>query len=100
LTVSPTTGAHGSTVAVTLTGAGFSGSSLVSITLNGTLLLSGTLAYACSSGTLSGSTITTTAAGGFTCTLTLAKAAGAAIYTFTASDFTSGQVASAQFSRT
>ncbi len=100
ITLSPTTLAHGTSSAVTITGAGFVASSLVTITLNGTLLVSGTGAFSCSVGTLSGSTITTTAAGAFTCSYTPAKAAGAAIYTFTASDYTSGQVASALFSRT
>jgi len=100
LTVSPTTGSHSSTNALTLTGAGFQGSSLLTITLNGTLLVSGTLSFTCSSGTLSGSTITVTAGGAFTCTLTLNKAAGAAIYTFLASDYTTGQTAWALFSRT
>ena len=102
LSVSPTTGSHTGTVAVTLTGAGFAAGSTLSITLNGTLLVSGTLSFACSATcTLSGSTITLTGAtGGFSCTLTLAKAAGAAIYTFAASDYTSGQTASTQFSRT
>lgn len=102
LTVSPAYGSHTSTVAVTLTGAGFAVGSKETITLNGTLLVNGTLSFKCANGELvsGGSTITPTAAGGFSCTLTLAKAAGPAVYTFVATGYASGQVATATFNRT
>jgi len=92
LTASPSWVAKSSsTTSVTLTGAGFSSGSKVSILYNGTLLTSGTLSFACSVGTVAGATITPSS-GSFTCTLTLTKDP-AGIYTFTATDYPSGQVA-------
>jgi hypothetical protein len=98
ITLSPTSMAHGTSSAVSIVGAGFVGGSSVSITLNSTLLVS-SASYSCSTG-LSGSTVTVTAAGAFTCSYTLAKAAAAATYWFTAYDSSSGQTATAYFSRT
>ncbi len=106
ITTSPTTLAHGTAQKVYVNGTGFAVSSLLSLALNGTLLASGTWTFTCattgaySGSSLSGSTITTTSGGAFSCSFTMPKAAAAGIYSFTASDYTSGQVASVTFSRT
>lgn len=99
VTLSPTTLSHSTSQKVYINGTGFEASSLLAISLNGTLLVSGTLSFACTTGTLSGSTITLTT-GAFACSITLGKAGGAAIYTFIANDYTSGQSATAYLSRT
>jgi hypothetical protein len=98
ITLSPTTLSHSVSQIVWVNGTGFAASSLLTVTLNGTLLTSSSLT--CTSGTISGSTITVSATGTFTCHFSLAKASAAGVYTFVASDYTTGQVASAYFSRT
>ena len=91
ITLSPTSYPHGTGGSVTITGVGFAGSSIVSITYNGAVITP-----ACTSGTVSGNQITATAAGGFVCTYTVA-AGSAGVYAFVANDATSGQTASAFF---
>lgn len=91
ITLSTTSYVHGTAQAETITGVGFDGSSFVSIMFNGVVITPS----ACSPGTLSGSTVTTTAAGGFVCTYTIASTVTAGVYPFTAIDFTSGQTATA-----
>jgi flagellin-like protein len=91
ITLSPTSYAHGIGGSVTITGVGFAGSSIVSITYNGAVITP-----VCTSGTVSGNQITATAAGGFVCTYTVA-AGSAGVYAFVANDATSGQTASAFF---
>jgi len=107
ITLSPTTLSHTVSQKVYINGTGFAASSLVSLMLNGsilgsphnlTLTCATTGSYAGSS--LSGSTITTTASGTFSCSITVPKAAGAALYTFVAYDYSSAQTATAYFSRT
>ena len=86
-----------STTSVKLTGAGFAAGSKVSIVYNGSLLTSGTLSFTCTTGTISGATITP-AAGALVCTLTLTRDPPG-IYTFTATDYPSGQIAVASVGR-
>ena len=98
LTASPSwVSIKSSTTSVTLTGAGFASGSKVSIVYNGSLLTSGTLSFTCSTGALAGATITPSA-GSFVCTLTLTRDPPG-IYTFTATDYPSGQVAAATVGR-
>jgi hypothetical protein len=92
ITLSPVSYSHTTGGVVTITGAGFVGSSVVSITYNGAVITP----TACTSGTLSGNAITTTAAGGFVCTYTVA-AGTIGVYPFSANDATSGQTAAAYF---
>jgi hypothetical protein len=107
ITLSPSTLSHTVSQKVYINGTGFAASSLVSIMLNGTILGSPhnltltcatTGAYAGSS--LTGSTITTTTSGIFSCSITMPKAGAQSLYTFAAYDYTSGQSATAYFSRT
>ena len=102
LLVAPATVSHTVTHTVWLNGTGFAPSSQLTITINGTLLTSSTLSFACGSGSsLSTSAITTTYGGAFYCTLTLGKAAASGGYVlFMAADFTSGQTATGSLSRT
>jgi flagellin-like protein len=79
---------------ITATGAGFAGTTSVVLTFNGpTLTLN-----SCSSGTLaaSGTSVTTTAAGGFVCSFSL-PTLPSGTYTVFASGLTSGQTATALF---
>lgn len=101
LTVSPNRVSRtSSTTSVTLTGSGFASGSKVSIVYNGSLLVNGTLSFKCANGELitGGSTITPTAAGGFSCTLTLTRDPPG-VYAFTATAYASGQVAVASVNR-
>jgi hypothetical protein len=98
LTVSPSwVSIKSSTTSVTLTGAGFAAGSKVTIVYNGSMLTSGTLSFTCTTGGLSGATITPSS-GAFVCTLTLTRDPPG-IYTFTATDYPSGQVATASVGR-
>jgi hypothetical protein len=98
LTVSPSwVSKTSATTSVTLTGAGFAAGSHVSVVYNGSLLTSTTLSFACSTGVLSTGSIAPSS-GSFVCTLTLTKDP-AGVYQFTASDYPSGQVATATVSR-
>jgi type IV pilin len=96
IALSPTSGVHTSAITVTITGAGFAGSSTVSITYNGAVITPA----ACTTGTLSGATITTTAGGAFVCTYSVASGGTTGVFIFGANDVTSGQSASALFTRT
>jgi hypothetical protein len=96
LALSPTSGLHSSSITVTLTGAGFAGTSSVSITYNGVVVA----LVACTTGSLSSATITTTAAGAFVCTYTIASGGTNGVFIFAAIDATSGQSATAYFTRT
>lgn len=97
ISLSPTTLPHGNSQIVWVNGTGFAASSILSIILNGTVLTPTSGVSGC---TLTGSTITASTSGTFTCKFTMAKAGAAAVYTFTVNDYTSGQTASAYFSRT
>jgi flagellin-like protein len=95
IALSPTSSSHSSATTVTITGAGFAGSTGVSIVYNGAVVTP----VGCTSGTVSGNTITSTAAGGLICTYTIAIGS-AGIYPFSLIDATSGQSATAYYTRT
>jgi hypothetical protein len=97
ITLSPSTAAHGTPTTVKVTGTGFAASSSVSVSYNGAVVTP----TGCTSGTYSGSgdAFTTTASGGFVCSFSTSSAV-AGEFTFTASDYSSGQMASALFSWT
>jgi hypothetical protein len=87
---------HGTSAAVTITGAGFAVSSTVQLYYNGAIIIP----TSCSSGTITGTnTIVTTAAGGLVCLYTVPTQATAGTYLFQAIDITSGQIATFGFVR-
>jgi len=97
LTLNRTTGTHSTAQPLTLTGVGFGAGSLVNLYYNGAVVSP----TGCSSGTFGGTNvITTTPAGGFVCTYSIATGGTAGTYEFQAIDSTTGQVASAFFIRT
>jgi hypothetical protein len=96
LTVSPTTGAHGSTVPVTLTGTAFAAGSTVLLYYNGAVITPTGGSSCAISGT---NVVTTTGTGGFVCTYTVPTGT-AGTYLFQAIGLTTGQVAQASFVRT
>lgn len=98
ITLNPTTHAAASAVVVQITGAGFSASSKVLLSYNGVVFTPAS----CTTGTLGGTNVVTTTAGGaFVCTWNLGAAPGfTGTYPFTANDLTSGQSATAYFVRT
>ncbi len=93
LSLSPDQGPFVNTI--TATGAGFSASTSVALTLNGATI---TLT-ACSSGTIGSpaTSVTTTASGGFVCTFSLPSGIASGTYTVFASGLSSGQTATALF---
>lgn len=93
LSLSPDQGPYVNTI--TATGAGFSASSSVALTLNGATL---TLT-ACSSGTIGSpaTSVTTTTSGGFVCTFPLPSGIASGTYTVFATGLSSGQTATALF---
>jgi hypothetical protein len=96
ITLSPSTDPHTSSPAsVKVTGTGFATSSSVSVSYNGVVIAP----TGCTSGSISGDAITTTSSGGFVCTFSISSSV-AGEFTFTASDYSSGQMASAIFSWT
>jgi flagellin-like protein len=96
LTLNPTTASHTTTQAITMTGTGYASATVAFFTLNGTTIVPAS----CSSGTLAGSTITVPANGTVKCVYTISKASAAGNDILALDDLTSGQTASAVFTRT
>jgi len=96
ISLNPATGVHTSNLWFNMTGTGFLASSLVVFYYS-----SGTAVtlISCTSGTLTGSTVTATAAGGFVCMFKIASGGSAGAVQFVASDVTSGQSATATYTR-
>ena len=100
ISLSPATGLHTSTLFFNMTGSGFMASSLVSFYSNSATTIT---VVSCSSGTLTTSpstSVTTTPTGGFVCEFKIASGGVAGAIQFVASDVTSGQSATATYTRT
>ncbi len=94
LTLSSTSGLLGAS-GITATGAGFAGSTSVTLSFAGSTVTPAS----CSTGTLSGSTVKTTAAGAFACSISVPYSASSGANTVLAAD-TNGQTASATYTVT
>lgn len=97
ITVYPPSGSRNSTFTAYINGTGFAAKSRLSLTYNGAVIAPA----ACTVDSfLYEDTIGVTAAGTFKCTYSVASSATAGAYVFTATDGTSGQIASAVLLRT